>query len=230
MACVQWHCSRPSLGNFISGAVPTQNGPARRRSVIILPRDAHKSAVHALVLSGATPCFLPPLRHPDSGVSLGIGTAAIQAALEECGEEVCKWTPPWEIGSSEGGINEDRDTRTDRSVSFFLCFTYTSTSENDGQQVDLDAPYSVFTLEIRQQFRYPVVFRTYRVTKHAATQPKLSTVLTLMLLVVSEHAQHQNHGSQVKPTNNLFLVYTLEQARSLQCSLCPQRTRARART
>lgn len=56
--------------------------------MVILPRDAHKSAVHALVLSGATPCFLPPVRHPEFGVSLGVGTAALEAVLEEHGDEV----------------------------------------------------------------------------------------------------------------------------------------------
>lgn len=125
IACVQWHNSRPSPGNTISGPLPTQHGPARRRSVVILPRDAHKSAVHALVLSGATPCFLPPLRHPDSGVSLGIGTAAIQAALDECGDEVCRWTR-WEIGSARKGVTEGRYTwaGTSLNLDFFHVYFY----------------------------------------------------------------------------------------------------------
>ncbi|CAM9432849.1 unnamed protein product [Ectocarpus sp. 12 AP-2014] len=85
IACVQWHNSRP-------GRPPLADAPAGsgggRKSVVVLPRDAHKSAVHALVLSGATPCFLPPLRHPESGVGLGVGTAELKAALKEHGDEV----------------------------------------------------------------------------------------------------------------------------------------------
>lgn len=89
IACVQWHSSRPRppLTDTASGS-STSSARRRRKSVVILPRDAHKSAVHALVLSGAAPCFLPPARHPESGVSLGIGTAALEAALEEHGDQV----------------------------------------------------------------------------------------------------------------------------------------------
>lgn len=65
-----------------------QGATAQGKSIVIMPRDAHKSAVHALVLSGANPCFLAPLRHPDSGISLGIGRQALEAALQEHGDEV----------------------------------------------------------------------------------------------------------------------------------------------
>ncbi|CAM9478656.1 unnamed protein product, partial [Hapterophycus canaliculatus] len=94
IACVQRHNSRPRspLDPTATGGGGSDSsrsvGAGGRKSVVILPRDAHKSAVHALVLSGATPCFLPPIRHPRSGVSLGVGTAALEAALEEHGDEV----------------------------------------------------------------------------------------------------------------------------------------------
>ncbi|CAN0298414.1 unnamed protein product [Ascophyllum nodosum] len=105
IACVQWHNSRlQPVGAVVqsnravdprdlgtgAGALtqPVQPPPLLRRSVVILPRDAHKSAVHALVLSGATPCFLPPLRHPKSGIGLGISRVSLEAALVEHGEEV----------------------------------------------------------------------------------------------------------------------------------------------
>lgn len=99
IACVQWHNSRPRpplTGTAVGDGSPSRSGSSGggsvgakgRKSVVILPRDAHKSAVHALVLSGATPCFLPPIRHPKSGLSLGVSTAAIEAALEEHGDEV----------------------------------------------------------------------------------------------------------------------------------------------
>lgn len=95
IACVQRHNSRPrsplvkiATGGGGRSGSSGSSGASGRKSVVILPRDAHKSAVHALVLSGATPCFLPPIRHPKSGVSLGVGTAALEAALQEYGDEV----------------------------------------------------------------------------------------------------------------------------------------------
>eukprot|EP00904_Undaria_pinnatifida_P009756 jgi/Undpi1/5910/HiC_scaffold_2.g01184.m1 len=93
IACVLWHNSRPPLRSPTKGGddandVSAAGSTKPRRSVVILPRDTHKSAVHALVLSGATPCFLPPLRHRESGVSLGVGTAALKSALKEHGDEV----------------------------------------------------------------------------------------------------------------------------------------------
>lgn len=96
LACVKWHNARESQrigGGTTTEAIvarataqPGSNAPLRR-SVVILPRDAHKSAVHGLVLCGATPCFVEPIRHLDSGVSLGIGMAALNAALAEYGDE-----------------------------------------------------------------------------------------------------------------------------------------------
>lgn len=111
IACVQQHNSRPSVpengisnNDSVDGASDvgvatvarvkkqsiSSSSSSSSSSVVILPRDAHKSAVHALVLSGAMPCFLPPHRHPDSGVSLGICTAALEVALREHGNQVCR--------------------------------------------------------------------------------------------------------------------------------------------
>ena len=110
IACVLWHKSRPPLGSLTEGGGDMDDGRAAgatkpRRSVVILPRDAHKSAVHALVLSGATPCFLPPLRHPKSGMSLGIGKAALKEALQEHRDEVRRWNH----GRDEGGKAAGRE-------------------------------------------------------------------------------------------------------------------------
>lgn len=83
---MQRHGSRTSSLRR-AGAVA---GPGRsaRRAVVILPRDAHKSAVHGLVLSGATPSFLSPRRHDGSGLSLGIGEADLREELARHGDEV----------------------------------------------------------------------------------------------------------------------------------------------
>lgn len=85
LACVRRHRSRARR----QGAGPTDapSGP-NSRSVVILPRDAHKSAVHGLVLSGATPSFVLPRRDPDSGVSVGVSMVDLRAALQEHGGEV----------------------------------------------------------------------------------------------------------------------------------------------
>lgn len=98
IACVQRHKSRippcPDDSRSIDWdkqaevARETEGAGLLRRSVVILPRDAHKSAVHGLVISGATPCFLAPVLHPESGVRLGIGKDSLKAALEEHGDEV----------------------------------------------------------------------------------------------------------------------------------------------
>ncbi|KAL3928296.1 MAG: hypothetical protein SGPRY_002446, partial [Prymnesium sp.] len=54
--------------------------------VVLLPRNAHKSAVHALVLSGATPGWLAPEYDDASGISLGIAPCEIERSLKrECG-------------------------------------------------------------------------------------------------------------------------------------------------
>lgn len=88
IACVQWHNSRSRPFHESGADSHAKNGGGNSGSVVILPRDAHKSAVHALVLSGATPCFLPPARHAGSGISLGIEAAALEAALREHGDKV----------------------------------------------------------------------------------------------------------------------------------------------
>ena len=85
-----------------------------RRSVVILPRDAHKSAVHALVLSGATPCFLPPLRHPESGVSLGIGKEALEKALKDHGDEVRRRNHGHDVRGEGAGGEEGRVQRASK--------------------------------------------------------------------------------------------------------------------
>lgn len=87
LACVQRHKSQIELHGG-SERIGGELQSLARHSVVILPRDAHKSAVHGLILSGATPCFLAPLRHLQSGISLGICKEDLKDALERYGDEV----------------------------------------------------------------------------------------------------------------------------------------------
>lgn len=50
---------------------------------IIIPRNAHKSAVGGLILSGAQPIYIEPQIHPDFGISMGITAEAVEEALSQ---------------------------------------------------------------------------------------------------------------------------------------------------
>ena len=63
---------------------PTATTPA----VVVLPRNVHKSAVHALVVAGAEPCWLIPELDADTGLCLGVATSSVCAALERCAGRV----------------------------------------------------------------------------------------------------------------------------------------------
>ena len=78
IACVQlWH-QRERVG----GGTPA-GGP-----VVLLPRNAHKSAIHALVASGAEPAWLSPAYDSECALVTGVPTAEVRRALEEHGERV----------------------------------------------------------------------------------------------------------------------------------------------
>lgn len=49
---------------------------------IIIPRNAHKSAVGGLILSGATPVYMEPELHPDFGIAMCITPENVKRALE----------------------------------------------------------------------------------------------------------------------------------------------------
>lgn len=50
---------------------------------IIMPRNVHKSAINALILSGAIPVYINPGINHDYGISLGMSLENVQLALEE---------------------------------------------------------------------------------------------------------------------------------------------------
>lgn len=50
---------------------------------IILPRNAHKSAINGLILSGAVPVYLQPEIDDRLGISLGVTLESVEKAIEE---------------------------------------------------------------------------------------------------------------------------------------------------
>jgi arginine/lysine/ornithine decarboxylase len=50
---------------------------------IILPRNAHKSAVTALILSGAVPIYIQPEVNEDLGIAMGVSVKEIEKTIEE---------------------------------------------------------------------------------------------------------------------------------------------------
>ncbi|MGB9887443.1 MAG: aminotransferase class I/II-fold pyridoxal phosphate-dependent enzyme [Moorellales bacterium] len=50
---------------------------------IIIPRNAHKSALGGLIMSGARPVYLRPEVNPDFGISTGIRPEQVEEALQE---------------------------------------------------------------------------------------------------------------------------------------------------
>ena len=49
---------------------------------IILPRNVHRSAINALILSGAVPVYVDPKVHPRLGIPLGMDVADVAAAIQ----------------------------------------------------------------------------------------------------------------------------------------------------
>ncbi|WP_157064843.1 aminotransferase class I/II-fold pyridoxal phosphate-dependent enzyme [Thermotalea metallivorans] len=48
---------------------------------IILPRNAHKSAVTALILSGAIPIYIQPEVNEDLGIAMGVSVESVESAI-----------------------------------------------------------------------------------------------------------------------------------------------------
>ena len=56
---------------------------AGRGDEIILPRNVHRSAINAMILSGATPVYVNPQLDRRLGISLGMRVAEVEAAIRE---------------------------------------------------------------------------------------------------------------------------------------------------
>lgn len=50
---------------------------------IIMPRNVHRSAINALVISGAIPVYVSPGIHSDLGISLGMSYESVKSAIEQ---------------------------------------------------------------------------------------------------------------------------------------------------
>ena len=71
-----------------------QGTPGAPPPVVILPRNVHQSAVHALVSSGAVPMWLAPEYDAPSGICLGLRPSAVRAALRAHGARVAAARAP----------------------------------------------------------------------------------------------------------------------------------------
>jgi len=50
---------------------------------IIIPRNAHKSAINGLILSGGIPVYVQPRTNHDLGIAMGVSVESIEEAIEE---------------------------------------------------------------------------------------------------------------------------------------------------
>lgn len=50
---------------------------------IIIPRNAHKSAINGLILSGGIPVYVQPQTNHDLGIAMGVSVKSIEDAIEE---------------------------------------------------------------------------------------------------------------------------------------------------
>lgn len=55
----------------------------KRGDKIILPRNVHRSAINAMILSGAIPIYINPQMDKQLGISLGMSVADVKKAIEE---------------------------------------------------------------------------------------------------------------------------------------------------
>ena len=76
------------LGALLACVQLARASSAAARVCVVLPRNAHKSAVHALVLCGATPVWVQPELDDASGLPLGLSARAIERAIAGAPGEV----------------------------------------------------------------------------------------------------------------------------------------------
>ncbi len=67
-----------TVGNLASILAVVQDGQK-----IIVPRASHRSVYGGLILSGATPVYVPPLYHPEVGFPLAVPVDAVSTILHE---------------------------------------------------------------------------------------------------------------------------------------------------
>ncbi|MCI3923293.1 aminotransferase class I/II-fold pyridoxal phosphate-dependent enzyme [Paenibacillus sp. TRM 82003] len=69
------------VGGSTVGNLSALHAVAGAGDVVVMQRNAHKSAIHALMLSGASAVFALPERNMESGLAGGIGAEAVREAL-----------------------------------------------------------------------------------------------------------------------------------------------------
>ena len=70
--------------NGTSSAVQTMvMSVCKHADKIIMPRNVHRSAINALILSGAQPIYVDPKMNSELGISLGMTVEGVQKAIEE---------------------------------------------------------------------------------------------------------------------------------------------------
>lgn len=70
--------------NGTSSAVQTMvMSMCKHGDKIIMPRNVHRSAINALILSGAQPIYVDPKMNSDLGISLGMTVEGVKKAIEE---------------------------------------------------------------------------------------------------------------------------------------------------
>ena len=70
--------------NGTSSAVQTMvMSVCKHGDKIIMPRNVHRSAINALILSGAQPIYVDPKMNSDLGISLGMTVEGVKKAIEE---------------------------------------------------------------------------------------------------------------------------------------------------
>lgn len=70
--------------NGTSSAVQTMvMSVCKHGDKIIMPRNVHRSAINALILSGAQPIYVDPKMNSDLGISLGMTVQGVKRAIQE---------------------------------------------------------------------------------------------------------------------------------------------------
>ncbi|MCW3030351.1 MAG: Orn/Lys/Arg decarboxylase major region [Solirubrobacterales bacterium] len=75
-----------SQGNLAAGLALAHHGDA-----VVVQRNAHSSAIDALVLSGLRPTFAAPELDPELGIAHCLAPATLEAALEQTPDAVGAW-------------------------------------------------------------------------------------------------------------------------------------------
>ena len=85
LAAEAFHASRAffMVGGTTSAVQAMILSSVKDGEKIIMPRNVHRSAINALILSGAEPIYVNPLSHENLGIALSMRVADVKAAIEK---------------------------------------------------------------------------------------------------------------------------------------------------